>query len=154
MAPRMWRGVASVAVSMLALLVLAGPASAQTIHINTKIPFQASGLDNPCTTNKVESITISGTVHLVLAVNRTSGGFHITGYADIKGTGRDQNGLRYLVDGRAQVNVNTASLPATINLRVLVISQGGTPNFQLVIRVRINPDGSVSIVNVRSRCPG
>lgn len=135
-------GLLSVAVAALPLSV----AQAQTTtNVNTKLPFNNVPVQNPCVAG--ETVTLSGSLHLVLKVTRNAqgavtqiqGNFNSQG---VSGTG-SPSGRKYHGSSTGTLTSVSTSTPHTFNVtgKFRLIGQGPNNNFlgTFTARVVFNP---------------
>jgi hypothetical protein len=138
--------VAVLVAVLLALAWTSAAAASQTFHVSEDLTASygySETLDNPCTTNIPESITLDETFHIEGDITFTNNGtIKVKPFMTIDShlTGTDTNGVRYWSNHRNNFRgVEKAVYPVRFDGVFLVQNDGGLPNFWLWVRFQINP---------------
>jgi hypothetical protein len=154
---RTWKEIvmakAWVIMTVIAALVMAGPASADPATVLKEtivIPLEGEQLSHPCT-GELLGIFTSGTVvlqdHVVINPNGTAGAFHRKGmWSDLRAVGFDGSEYRVIAEGmdvsvfrqESGLNVNTSS-----SRWMMFGPEGLFWRGQVVFHLTISPDGHV-----------
>ncbi len=128
------RNVLSAAATLLAIIGLMTPASAEVLS-NVTIPVNNVTVFNPCP-GAQEDVAVDGQVHAVLRLtSRDDGGVNLGITENAHGTGQGLiTGAKYSVNFTQIGNVSSSFPPPfsfTVVTRMKVIGQGNVPDFLL-----------------------
>lgn len=132
---------------LLALASLGATSAAAPTTVNVRVPVTLT-VPNPCASG--DSVTLSGTVHLVGQVRTDDSGTTARLNVNLQnfgGRSEAERLYRAQLNGKATLDLAATLLPATASgmVNARLVSQGPTDNFGLKLRFDVSVDGNGNV---------